>query len=194
VVAAAPAAVLVEAPALLERAVGYTRTSLGLVTPDRMGAPTPCPAWDLRGLLRHMDDSLAAFTEAALGHVEPCAPLPAGPPAVVASVKARACALLAAWSAREHASAVSVAGRPVPSDLLAAAGALEVAVHGWDVARSCGRDRPLPDGLARALLAVAPLLVGDADRPDRFAAPRPVRTGASASVRLLGYLGRDAVT
>jgi uncharacterized protein (TIGR03086 family) len=188
--AAAPAAVLVEAPALLERAVGYTRTSLGLVTPDRMTAPTPCADWDLAALLRHMDDSLAAFTEAALGYVEPCGPAPAGDPMVIASLKARACALLAAWSADRHAGVVSVAGRPVPSELLAAAGALEIAVHGWDVARACGEDRPLPEGFARCLLAVAPLLVDEDDRPARFAVRRAVPAGASSSARLLGYLGR----
>jgi uncharacterized protein (TIGR03086 family) len=189
--AAVPAAVLVEATGLLERAVGYTRTSLALVSADRMGAPTPCAGWDLARLLRHMDDSLAAFTEAALGYVAPCGPAPAGDPAVIASLKARACALLAAWSAQEHAGIVAVAGRPVPSELLAAAGALEIAVHGWDVAHACGAKRPLPDGLARSLLAVTPMLVADDDRPGRFATPRPVPAGASASTRLLAYVGRN---
>lgn len=189
--AAAPAAVLVEAPALLERAVGYTRTSLGLITAERMTAPTPCAGWDLATLLRHMDDSLAAFTEAARGYVAPRGPAPAEVPVVIASLKARACALLAAWSADPHGGLVSVAGRRVPSELLAAAGALEIAVHGWDVARACGEDRPVPDGLARCLLAVVPLLVTDEDRPHRFAAPHVVPAGASASSRLLGHLGRD---
>jgi uncharacterized protein (TIGR03086 family) len=190
--AAAPAAVLDEAPALLERAVGYTRTCLGLVTADRMSAPTPCPDWDLAALLRHMDDSLAAFTEAALGYVAPFGPAPAGIPVVIASLKARACALLAAWSADVDGAVVSVAGRPVPREMMAAAGALEIAVHGWDVARACGEDRPLPDGLARCLLAVTPLLIADEDRPGRFAAAHAVPAGASASARLLGYLGRLA--
>jgi uncharacterized protein (TIGR03086 family) len=189
--AAVPAAVLVEAPGLLERAVGYTRTSLTLVTADRMHTPTPCAGWDLARLLRHMDDSLAAFTEAALGYVAPCGPAPAGEPAVIASLKARACALLAAWSADVHGGVVSMAGRPVPRELMAAAGALEIAVHGWDVARACDLDRPLPDGLARDLLAVTPMLVADDDRPGRFAAPVAVPAGASASTRLLAYVGRE---
>ena len=43
---------------LLERAMSYTLGSLQLVTPAAMSAPTPCREWDLRALLRHMNDSL----------------------------------------------------------------------------------------------------------------------------------------
>ena len=49
---------------LLERAIGYTRGSLALVTPELMSAPTPCDHWDLRALLEHMDDSLTSLHEA----------------------------------------------------------------------------------------------------------------------------------
>jgi len=176
---------------LLERAVGYTRTCLALVTPDLMGAPTPCAEWDLARLLRHMDDSLAAFAEAAVGRVDPCPPPPLTPE-VVASLRARACALLGAWSSDPGRGPVAVAGRPMPRELLAGTGALEIAVHGWDVARACRADRPLPEALARTLLEVAPLVVGDPDRDGRFAAPRAVPEGADAGTRLLAFLGRTA--
>jgi uncharacterized protein (TIGR03086 family) len=187
-----PAAVLVEAPALLERAVGYTRTALTLVTPDLLSARTPCTQWDLGELLQHMDDSLAAFTEAALGYVAPTGPVAPELPGAVGSLRVRACALLGAWSAASRPRTVSVAGRPVQQELLAATGALEIAVHGWDVARACGMDRPLPEELARALLAAAPLVVAEPDRPGRFAAQYDVPADAPAGVRLLGFLGRAA--
>ena len=62
---------LLAGPELLERAVGYTRTSLQLVAGTDLTAPTPCARWDLLGLLRHMNDALAAFTEAAeIGYVD----------------------------------------------------------------------------------------------------------------------------
>ena len=73
---------------------------------------------------------------------------------------------------------------------MAAAGAVEVAVHGWDVARSAGRGRPLPAELAAELLALAPLLVSAADRPARFADPVAVSARATAGERLVAYLGR----
>ena len=60
-----------QAVALLERAIDYTRIALSGVRADLLDAPTPCAQWDLRTLLEHMDDALAAFTEAAdLGTVD----------------------------------------------------------------------------------------------------------------------------
>lgn len=188
-----PGAVLELAPALLERAIGYTRGSLALVAPDRLAAPTPCSEWDLGALLTHMDDALTALTEVAeLGrvaapgdgfHAEGAVP-------VVAALRTRACALLGAWSNENRPATAQVADRRAPSPLLALAGAVEVAVHGWDVARACGADHPLPDPLALDLLPVARLLVGADDRPARFAAAVPVPAGAAPGARLLGFLGR----
>ena len=69
-------------PELLERAVDYTRGSLLLVAGTALDARTPCARWDLHALLRHMVDSLAAFTEAAeIGYVD-LVPVRAGPGAI----------------------------------------------------------------------------------------------------------------
>ena len=84
----------------------------------------------------------------------------------------------------------------MPTSLLAATGAIEIVVHGWDVARACGEDRPVPEELAWSLLTVAPVVVGAEDRTGgpgrspRFAAPYDVAPTASASERLLAFLGR----
>ncbi len=187
--------------ALLGRAVDYTRGSLALVAPRLLRAPTPCRDWDLRALLRHMDDSLAALTEAAeLGYVDlrqvPDSPVsrPAEDSArvLVDRLRERACALLGAWTGAPADRLPRVHDRPVPADLLARAGAVEIAVHGWDVAAACGGRRPLPEPLARALLDVVPAVVSAADRPLRFAAPVGVPREAAAATRLLGLLGRAA--
>jgi uncharacterized protein (TIGR03086 family) len=178
--------------ALLERAVAYTRASLQLVASTSADAPTPCEGWDLLALLRHMDDSLAAFTDAAdIGYVD-LVPVRQedGIPRIVDGLKGRACALLAAWAHHPGSGDVSVCDRELRSDLLAAAGSLEIAVHGWDVARACGVDRPLPAALALELLDVVPLFIGDADRPGRFAEPVDVPIHSRPSTRLLAALGR----
>ncbi len=191
---AAPLPRPLDGPALLERAVGYTRTSLQLVAHADLSARTPCPAWDLGDLLRHMDDSLAAFTEAAeIGYVD-LVPVRGTDPALqlVDRLRGRACALLGAWALHPGTGSVVVGNRELRSDLLAAAGALEIAVHGWDVARTCGVDRPLPAALAGDLLDVVPLLVSDADRPGRFAERVDVPVQAGPSVRLLAAVGRRA--
>ena len=49
---------------LLERALSYALGSLHLVTPSVLPSRTPCPQWDLRALLRHLNDSLLALHEA----------------------------------------------------------------------------------------------------------------------------------
>ncbi len=186
-------ALLDQAPALLERAVGYTRASLMLVANEPMSTATPCTGWDLATLLGHMDDSLAAFTEAAdLGYVAAEPAEAKDPAALVESLKTRACALLGAWSAEPARAETSVAGHATSLRLLAAAGALEITVHGWDVAAACGSPRPIPDALALSLLGVVDLVVARPDRSVRFADPVVVPSQAHASTRLLALLGRHA--
>ena len=74
--------------------------------------------------------------------------------------------------------------------MLTRAGALEIAVHGWDVARACGEDRPIPAELAEQLLDLLPVLVTDADRVERFAAPIAVPPSAGPGDQLVARLGR----
>ena len=184
---------------LLDRAIAYTRGSLALVTVDLMSAPTPCADWDLRALLTHMDDSLASLHEAGSVRRVRVDVSPDAPDDIVVSLRAHACQLLADWTedwtrAGDRGAAsrdVVVDGRPVTAPVLACAGALEVVVHGWDVAVSCGVPRPIPDDLAAALLRLAPVLVTDADRPARFGPELTAPPGASSGERLLAFLGRE---
>jgi len=69
----------VPADELLERAVGYTLVGLQGLPPEELAIPTPCAGWDLRTLLEHLADSIAAIAEAAeLGEVTVDAPAVAG--------------------------------------------------------------------------------------------------------------------
>jgi hypothetical protein len=91
---------------------------------------------------------------------------------------------------------VAVAGLPVPAGLVACTGAVEIAVHGWDVsaARSaaCHLIPPIPAALATRMLRVCPLVV--AGREGLFAGPVEVPAQASPGDRLVGFLGRDPGT
>jgi uncharacterized protein (TIGR03086 family) len=187
--------------ALLERAMGYTLGSLLLVTPDAMSRATPCDEWDLRALLLHMNGSLQTLHEAiADGRVgldvsrDPGGPSadygdPARDP--VATLRNRGCAMIGAWANAGDPGDIAIADRPLSAGIVAAAGAVEVAVHGWDVARACGQDCPVPPELAEELLDLCRLLVHDADRPTCFAAPIEFSRGRSSpSDQLVGYLGR----
>jgi uncharacterized protein (TIGR03086 family) len=174
---------------LLERALSYTRGALQHVRPSDLTRPTPCAGWDLDRLLDHMDDALDAFTEGAAGEI------PLEPPhrtldVRVATLQTKACALLGAWSLPTAPQVVAVAGLPTPTAVVVRAAALEITVHGCDVARSTGRGGAVPEALARDLLPVAGVLVDEADRAGRFAPPVDVPPAAAAADRLLGFLGR----
>jgi uncharacterized protein (TIGR03086 family) len=187
--------------ALLERAMAYTLGGLLLVTPEAMAHPTPCRDWDLRALLLHMNDSLLTLHEAiAVGHldlegaIEPGHPYADyGDPALdpVASLRNRACQMIGAWANAPAPGDISIADRALTPGILAATGAVEVAVHGWDVARACGQESPVPPALAEELLELCQLLVRDADRPARFAARIDTSLDLDCpSDRLVAYLGR----
>lgn len=183
---------------LLAEAVAYTRTVLAAVSADDLARPTPCADWSLGDLLAHLDDALDAFTEAAGGRVwlSPASPaLLVRPAASAADLRAKTQDLMQAWS--RPAAVVEVGGVAVPATTVVLTAALEVGVHGHDVARSVGAPltadlRRLPAPLARGLGEVADALVPVGDRAGRFAAPRPARPGADDSARLLAHLGRSA--
>ena len=89
---------------------------------------------------------------------------------------------------------VAVGGLPMPAGLVACTGAVEIAVHGWDVSAARGRcwlrreSGPIPAALATRMLRLSPLLV--AGREGLFAVPVEVPAQASPGDRLVGYLGR----
>lgn len=171
---------------LLERSLGYTRVALAGVTEGALGNPTPCHRWTLRDLLRHMDDALDAFTEAAGGSVA-LTPGPATPSVDV--LQQKACALLGRWS-RQSPSGVQVGRVGLATDLLVATAALEITVHGWDVARATGVGAAIPAELAHQLLPVARHTVSPEDRGLRFDAALPTPAWAPADAVLLAFLGR----
>lgn len=178
--------------ALLERALAWTGGRLATVEPHHLARATPCAAWTLADLLAHMEDGLDAFSEAAAGFVVPLPParLPEHPVPRVPVLQAKACALLGSWS-RPTLPAVRTGSVHLAAGTLVATAALEITVHGWDVAATVSATRPLPpEDLARALLPVAAAVVTRDDRPHRFGPPQPPAPTASYGARLVGFLGR----
>jgi uncharacterized protein (TIGR03086 family) len=145
-------------------------------------------------LLRHACESLAAFgegIEAGRVGLDPAAEdgdLAADP---ARAFRDRACQLLDAWTGSGHQrQVVEIAGCPLAASVMAAAAALEVAVHGWDISRACGQRQPIPRALATGLLVIAPVLVPRTGRHPLFAAPVTAGATADPSDRLAAFLGR----
>jgi uncharacterized protein (TIGR03086 family) len=212
-----PAAADPGAGGLLAAALEYALLAAEPAGPGLLGRPTPCRGWDLRMLLRHGAESLAVLQEGLTSRRIALHPGPedaavnADP---LAAFRDRAGRLLAASRVRapdggadgqeRHGHPVSglcraaalshgvilIGGHWLPRDIAAGAGALEVAMHGWDIALACGRPEPIPAPLAARLLQLSPLLVPPAGRAPLFAGPVAIPAAAGASDQLAAFLGR----
>ena len=197
---------------LLDRAVRYALSAAGHATPQLLTTATPCAGWDLGTLLAHLGDSFDALADAlAARSVGPCggycgaegsagapsAPQTAGGGApghgdLIAGLAGRAAGLL--WACAEIRTGqepVAVGDRRLTTSVVAITGAIEVAVHGWDISVSCGHGRPMPSRLATELLPYAALLVPRHTRAGLFADPVLVPRRTSAGDRLVAFLGRQ---
>lgn len=178
---------------ILERSVGFLLTSVQPVTERMLTWPTPCAAWDLNMLLLHVSDSLAAVHEGlAAGRVglRPAVVDPSGDP--VSALRVRAVRVLRhvlASSARPDPGA-AIGDLCLPGETVAGAGALEAAVHGWDVAQATGAGRPIPADLAADLLDVSGALAPPSARGSLFGEPVDPGPHASPGDRLVAFLGR----
>ncbi|WP_412516367.1 TIGR03086 family protein [Actinomadura madurae] len=172
---------------LLERAVGFVLTAVQAVTPQMLTRPTPCELWDLHMLLLHVRDSLEALHEGmSLGHVEtvPAQRAPVDDP--VSALRVQAVRVLKASAAR---GTVAIGDRRLAGGLMVVTGALEVAVHGWDISQATGEGRPIPSALADELLKISPLVVPE-ERGPLFAGPVDPGPRAGPADRLVAFLGR----
>src|SRR5712691_831776 len=179
---------------LLRQAVQYATTSADLVQAPLLAVPTPCTVWNLAMLLSHLSESMDAIAEGlTCGSVRlmPAA-WPDNPGGEPGGMRARCARLLAAIPAAPSGEPIGIADLSLTDNALAYTGAMEVAVHGWDIAVACGRPRPIPDELASSLLAAAPVLLPASARPDLFAGPLAPPRPVTPSGTLLAFLGRRA--
>ena len=196
-----------DATALLAGAITYALGACAQVAPGEMTRPTPCPDWDLAALLAHLAASMSDLESAIrTGHLDvdlnepsnPGGPGTAGQPAAggldggdpVEALRDQAANLLFSCYAHHGPGRfVLVGGLPLPAVIVACTGAVEIAVHGWDVSAARGRGGPIPPALATRMLGLCPLLV--ASRAGLFAPPVEVSPQASPGDQLVAYLGRS---
>jgi uncharacterized protein (TIGR03086 family) len=187
----------------LDRAVTATAGVVKSVGPGQLTAPTPCTEWTVRALLNHLIGTLwlagALLSDAPPRH--PMAPggLPAadlvGDDPAAAYAEAAAAALAAARAGdaltRDHPTPLG----DMPGPLLAGFAALDIAVHGWDLATATAGYLHLGDDLATHLHAFAEQTLADqASRAARIGPPVPADPRAPATDRLVAYLGRHPAT
>ena len=183
---------------LLGWAISYALASTRLATPQRLLCPTPCADWDLGLLLQHVSDSVGVLHEAIAAGCIGAGPLAGdeGPePDPVSGLYRRAGQLLAACALAgppgPAGHPVTIGDRELAAKTVVATGAIELTVHGWDIAVACGSRRPVPPDLAALLLPIAPLFITPGTRAGLFADPVPVPGRACPGDQLVAFLGRQ---
>jgi len=186
------------ATGLLAGAIAYMLRVCAPIGAAEMTLPTPCPDWDLGRLLGHLCESMTDLeTVLRTGRLDLEGPVGRAGGDPVEALRERAARLLcASYCYGTPERFVAVGGLPMPAGLVACTGAVEIAVHGWDVSASRARiggeggpAAPIPAELATRMLRLGPLLV--AGREGLFAGPVEVPAQASPGDRLVGYLGRN---
>jgi uncharacterized protein (TIGR03086 family) len=164
--------------ALLLTAADLMASSLrfdSLVSPT---LPTPCSEWQLGQLVGHVAESAAELGEIIGG-------LPPAAPAATRCTRAR-------LSVDHLRRAVADAPDNDPAaDLAAVTGAFELTIHAWDIDTAVGAACRLPAEHVRALMRLAPLVLGGVDRGGLFGPSLPPPPpGAADAQRLLALFGR----
>jgi uncharacterized protein (TIGR03086 family) len=178
---------------LLDAAVSYALAGAELATPSRLSCPTPCAGWDLGTLLDHLCDSVGVLADAlgTQGVIGPPGPVRAGDR--IARLSGQVARLRAACTtAGADGRLVAIGDRAVTAGVVAVTGAIELTGHGWDLFAACGADRPVPAGLAAALLPSAVLLITPGTRPGLFADPVRLADPAGPGDLLVAFLGRQS--
>jgi uncharacterized protein (TIGR03086 family) len=100
-------------------------------------------------------------------------------------------ALLAATDGGAFGRAHATPLGDMPGTVLGGFTTLDIAVHGWDLARATGQQPAVGDTLAETVLAFARQNLTAGTRAPRIAPEIPVDAEATATDRLVGFLGRQ---
>ena len=178
------------------RALAATGRIVASIPADRWGARTPCPEWEVRGLVSHLVSGNWWAAELGAGvTIEQVVDrldgdvLGADPAAPYAASAGAASDVFRRPGALDAPCAVSYG--PVAGTVYAGHRLIDVLIHGWDLATATGQDPTLDDDLVEACRQVAEPQIGMLRASGAFADGRPVPPDASAQARLLAMLGRS---
>ncbi|MET0928674.1 MAG: TIGR03086 family metal-binding protein [Aeromicrobium sp.] len=171
---------------------------LASVSDEDLERRSPCPDLSVGVLISHVDGLSQAFAAAARKDLGPLTSSPPTDGITPLSADWRTTApvhlsrLAAAWQDPEAWTGMTAAGGvDLPGEVAGLVAADELVVHGWDIARSTGREF---DPGTEALEAAHAFLVESRKGPvpeSLFGPEVPVPDGAPLFDRVLGLAGRD---
>ncbi|SDE49661.1 TIGR03086 family metal-binding protein [Rhodococcus tukisamuensis] len=171
-------------------AVAITDTIVAGVREGQWSGETPCQSWSTGDVARHLVESLTRYADAFGAAPDETA---GGANAGQLEAYRRAAARLVAGVSAPGAAdkTVTVPFGTVPAAVALGLGAVEVLVHGWDIATASGQDVEWDDGIAERAWHFSVAAVGSIpDGRSPFAPPQPVAPTAPPIDRLVALLGR----
>ncbi len=178
----------------LEQAIATTRSVLGNVSADQMGADTPCASWKVNELVNHLIGAQHFFLAGINGTP------PSGADADYASGD-----FLSAFddASAQVVAALSAEGAlgktyKLPFGEMPGAAVMGLAMtdtfqHGWDLAKATGQSTDLAPDLAAGILAQSKQMIQDGFRGPEgapFGAEQQAGDGATNADQLAAFLGR----
>lgn len=183
--------------ALHDLALRRTGELVAGIGADQWDLPTPCREWNVRELVNHVVSGNWWVGELARGRtIEQVGDrldgdvLEPDPVVAYAQSAGAARAAFAEPGALEAPCAVSYG--PVPGSVYAGHRIIDVAVHGWDIARATGQDDTLDPELVAGCAAIVEPQLDLLKGSGVFATDVEAPAGADDQTRLLAHLGRRA--
>jgi len=178
-----------------EQAIASTTAVLAGVTPEQLGADTPCASWKVSDLVNHIVGGQLWFSTVAKGEAASDAAAPdfsAGD--FKATFAEAAAASLAAFKADGAMQKImDLPWGKMPGSAFMGLAATDTFTHGWDLARATGQNTDLNPELAAGLLAGSRVGISAAFRGAEGAPFGPEQTApanASNADQLAAFLGR----
>jgi uncharacterized protein (TIGR03086 family) len=185
---------------LLARAQKWTGTIVAGVHEEDLRKSTPCAEWNVATVLDHLMADLDSVNRVASGEqldlmtaIDPEAPdrVGGGWPDPTERFEHLAKEAREIWSRPDALDETYKTTRSeMPGNALVMINLVDTVVHGWDLAKATGQNTEIPEDVAEAALAFTTKMMKKGQRIG-FDDPVPVADDASATDRLVGWLGRQ---
>ena len=171
------------------------------VRPDQWSNPSPCRAWDARGVVRHIVDMHGVMLRPAGRELSPAPPVDDDPLAAFLAARADVEAVLDDPGVVD-AECDTPGGHTTVGQQIDQVISDDLVLHGWDLARATGQDDTMdPEDVERMWSGISSI---PAEVMEQFRTPGAFGPGvevfgpevkvpesAPAQDRLLGLIGRD---
>lgn len=180
----------------LQQAFASTRQVMDAVQADQMSAQSPCPEWDVAGVINHVIGGMQFFTAGMKG-TQPAEGQNWAEGDYMAAFDQAAAECVDCFEQEGALEAtVALPFGEMPGSAVMGIAMADVFTHGWDIAKATGQDTNLAPELAAGILAqsqhaISPEWRGPEESPAPFGAEQHCADGSCSADQLAAFLGRQ---